>query len=268
MWRQDHNGFSHQDPGFLNHVVLKSSKLVRVYLPSDANSLLVTAEHCLASRDYVNVIVAGKQPAPNFLSIAEARTHGRRGAGIWDWAGTERTGETADVVIACAGDVPTFEAMAAVELLKEHIPALRIRFVNVVDLMRLQSSEQHPHGLSKNDFDAIFTTDKPVIFAFHGYPALIHQLIYKQTNQSNFHVLGFREKGTTTTPFDMLMLNDLDRYFIAMDVIKHTPGLQQRYASLSEHFDDERSRMRAYAYEHGTDSPDVTGWEWLATRKF
>jgi len=268
VWRQDHNGFSHQDPGFLNHVVNKSAKIVRVYLPSDANSLLVTAEHCLASRNYVNVIVAGKQPAPNFLSIAEARTHGRRGAGIWEWAGTERTGETADVVIACAGDVPTCEAMVAVELLKEHIPALRIRFVNVVDLMRLQSSEQHPHGLSKNDFDAIFTADKPVIFAFHGYPALIHQLIYKQTNHGNFHVLGFREKGTTTTPFDMLMLNDLDRYFIAMDVIKHTPGLQQRYASLSEHFDDERSRMRAYAYEHGIDSPEVTGWEWLATRKF
>jgi xylulose-5-phosphate/fructose-6-phosphate phosphoketolase len=268
VWRQDHNGFSHQDPGFLNHVINKSPQIVRVYLPSDANSLLVTAEHCLAGRDHVNVIVAGKQPAPNFLTIAEARTHGRRGAGIWEWAGTERTGEEADVVIACAGDVPTFEAMAAVELLKATIPALRIRFVNVIDLMRLQSTEQHPHGLSKNDFDAIFTADKPVIFAFHGYPALIHQLIYKQTNHGGFHVLGFREKGTTTTPFDMLMLNDLDRYFIAMDVIKHTPGLQQRYSSLSQHFDDERSRMRVYAYEHGIDSPDVTGWEWLATRTY
>ena len=266
VWRQDHNGFSHQDPGFLNHVVNKSSAVVRVYLPPDANSLLVTAEHCLASRDYVNVIVAGKQPAPTFLSIAEARTHGQRGAGIWDWAGTELDGQSADVVVAAAGDVPTFEALAAVELLRARIPELRIRFVNVVDLMRLQSAEQHPHGLSHADFDAIFTTDKPVIFAFHGYPALVHQLTYKQTNHDNFHVLGFREKGTTTTPFDMLMMNDLDRYSIAMDVIRHVPGLEQRFAHLVEHFGDERSRMRAYAYEHGEDSPEVTGWDWLVER--
>ncbi|CAN5322526.1 phosphoketolase family protein [soil metagenome] len=266
VWRQDHNGFSHQDPGFLNHVVNKSAKVVRVYLPVDANTLLVTAEHCLASRDYVNVIVAGKQPGPTLLTIAEARSHGARGMGIWDWAGTVREGEETDVVIACAGDVPTLEALAAVELLRSKIPQLRIRFVNVVDLMRLQSAEQHPHGSSSADFDAVFTTDKPVIFAFHGYPALIHQLAYRHTNHANFHVLGFHEKGTTTTPFDMLMLNDLDRYRIAMDVIRHVPGLEQRYASLVEHFSDERDRMRAYAYEQGEDSPDVTGWEWLAMR--
>ncbi len=266
VWRQDHNGFSHQDPGFLSHVVNKSAEVVRVYLPPDANSLLVTAEHCLASRNYINVIVAGKQPGPTFLSIAEARTHGARGAGIWSWAGTERDGEPADVVIASAGDVPTLEAIAAIELLRCHIPELRIRFVNVVDLMRLQSSEQHPHGLSSADFDAIFTKDRPVIFAFHGYPALIHQLAYRHTNHANFHVLGFREKGTTTTPFDMLMLNDLDRYRIAMDVVRHVPGLETRYASLVEFLGDERSRMRTYAYEYGIDSPEVTGWQWLVER--
>jgi xylulose-5-phosphate/fructose-6-phosphate phosphoketolase len=259
VWRQDHNGFSHQDPGFLNHVVNKSAAVVRVYLPPDANSLLATAEHCLASRDYINVIVAGKQPAPTFLTIAEARTHGARGVGIWQWAGTESEGEPADVVVACAGDVPTMEAIAAVQMLHHHIPTLRIRFVNVVDLMRLQSSDQHPHGLSTADFDAIFTTDRPVIFAFHGYPALIHQLAYKHTNHPNFHVRGFKEKGTTTTPFDMLMLNDLDRYRIAMDVIRYVPGLEQRFGALVAHFGDERARMRAYAYEHGEDSPEVTG---------
>lgn len=263
VWRQDHNGFSHQDPGFLNHVVNKSSQVVRVYLPPDANSLLVTADHCLRSKDYVNVMVAGKQPGPTFLSIAEARTHGERGVSIWPWAGTEREGEPADVVVACAGDIPTMEAIAAVRLLKTRIPELRVRLVNVVDLMRLQAREQHPHGLSSADFDAIFTTDKPVVFAFHGYPALIHQLAYRQTNHENFHVLGFREKGTTTTPFDMLMLNDLDRYRIAMDVIRYVPGLERRYAGLREEFDDQRARLKAYAYEHGVDSPDVTGWEWL-----
>ncbi len=263
VWRQDHNGFSHQDPGFLNHVVNKSSTVVRVYLPPDANTLLVTAEHCLASRDYVNVIVAGKQHGPTFLSVAEARIHGARGASIWSWAGTEQPGSAPDAVLASAGDVPTLEAIAAVELLRVNVPDLAVRFVNVVDLMRLQSSEQHPHGLSTGDFDAIFTTNKPVVFAFHGYPALIHQLAYKQTNHANFHVLGFREKGTTTTPFDMLMMNDLDRYSIAIAVIRRVPGLLERYGTLVEHFEDERSRLRAYAYEHGIDSPEVTGWDWL-----
>ena len=267
VWRQDHNGFSHQDPGFLNHVVNKSPDVVRVYLPPDANTLLVTAEHCLASRDYINVIVAGKQPAPTFLSIEEARTHGARGVSIWEWAGTATDGEAVDVVVASAGDVPTLEAIAAVQLLKASIPELRIRFVNVVDLMRLQSKEQHPHGLSTPDFDAIFTTDKPVIFAFHGYPALIHQLSYRHTNHGNLHVLGFREKGTTTTPFDMLMLNELDRYRIAIDVVRRVDGLEARFASLVEHWEDERSRLRAYAYANGEDSPEVTGWEWLASRE-
>ena len=263
VWRQDHNGFSHQDPGFLNHVVTKSPDVVRVYLPPDANTLLVTAEHCLASRDYINVIVAGKQPAPTFLSLAEARTHGARGISVWDWASTEVTGSEPDAVIASAGDVPTLEAMAAVRLLHDAIPELRVRFVNVVDLMRLQAHDQHPHGLPSSQFDAVFTVDKPVVFAFHGYPSLIHQLAYRHTNHANFHVLGFREKGTTTTPFDMLMMNDLDRYRIAIEVIRRVPGLEARYGSLVEHFEDERSRLRAYAYEHGVDAPEVAGWEWL-----
>ena len=266
VWRQDHNGFSHQDPGFLNHVVTKSPDIVRVYLPVDANSLLVTAEHCLASRDYINVIVAGKQPAPVLLSLSEARTHGARGLGIWDWAGTEVPGLEPHVVLACAGDVPTLEALAAVDLLRGSVPELRVRFVNVVDLMRLQAADQHPHGMSAADFDAVFTVDKPVVFAFHGYPALVHQLAYRRTNHHNFHVLGFREKGTTTTPFDMLMLNDLDRYRIAMDIIRHVPGLEQRHGALVEHFADERARLRAFAYENGEDSPDVSGWRFLADR--
>ncbi|MES2170040.1 MAG: phosphoketolase family protein [Actinomycetota bacterium] len=263
VWRQDHNGFSHQDPGFLNHVVNKSASVVRVYLPPDANTLLVTAEHCLASRDYVNVIVAGKQPAPTFLSIEEAREHGARGISIWDWAGTEKEGEEVDVVVAAAGDVPTLEALAAVRLLAGQVPALRIRFVNVVDLMRLQHPSQHPHGMSDDDFDSIFTKDKPVIFAFHGYPALVHQLTYRRHNHANLHVRGFNEKGTTTTPFDMVMLNDLDRFRLAMDVIRHVESTDQAYAMVSQRLDAERSRHRAYAYEHGEDSPDVRGWEWL-----
>jgi xylulose-5-phosphate/fructose-6-phosphate phosphoketolase len=266
VWRQDHNGFSHQDPGFLNHVLTKSPGIVRVYLPVDANSLLVTAEHCLASRNYIDVIVAGKQPAPILLSLDEARAHGARGISIWDWAGSEHVGLEPDVVIACAGDVPTLEALAAVHLLRRAVPSLRVRFVNVVDLMRLPAADQHPHGMPDADFDAVFTTDRPVVFAFHGYPALIHQLAYRRTNHRNFHVLGFREKGTTTTPFDMLMLNDLDRYRIAMDVIRRVPGLEQRHGGLVEHFADERTRLRAYAYEHGEDSPDVSGWDFLTRR--
>lgn len=266
VWRQDHNGFSHQDPGFLNHVVTKSPRIVRVYLPVDANSLLVTAEHCLASRDYINVIVAGKQPGPVLLGLEEARTHGARGLGIWSWAGTEQAGWEPDVVLACAGDVPTLEALAAVDLLHRSIPDLRIRFVNVVDLMRLPTADQHPHGMADADFDAVFTTDKPVVFAFHGYPALIHQLAYRRTNHANFHVRGFNEKGTTTTPFDMLMLNDLDRYRLAMDVIRRVPGLEQRHGGLVEHFADERARLRAFAHEQGEDSPDVTGWPFLTRR--
>ena len=263
VWRQDHNGFSHQDPGFLDLVVNKRASLVRVYLPPDANTLLVTAEHCLRSHDYVNVIVAGKQPTATLLSLTEARAHGERGVSIWDWAGTEVQGDEPDVVLAAAGDVPTVEAMAAVQLLKEHIPALRVRFVNVVDLMRLQDRREHPHGLDDAAFDAIFTVDRPVIFAFHGYPSLIHRLTYRRTNHDNIHVRGFNERGTTTTPFDMLMMNDLDRFRIVMDVIRRVPGLTERYAALSQLMDDERLAHRAYTREHGEDPADVAGWQGL-----
>jgi xylulose-5-phosphate/fructose-6-phosphate phosphoketolase len=259
VWRQDHNGFSHQDPGFLDHVVNKQARIVRVYLPFDANSLLVTAEHCFATRDYINVIVAGKQPTATLLSLEEARAHGARGVGVWDWAGTEVPGEDPDVVMACAGDIPTVEAMAAVQILKKEIPELRVRFVNVVDLMRLQDSSEHPHGLTSDEFDAVFTRDKPVIFAFHGYPTLIHRLTYRRTNHANLHVRGFKEQGTTTTPFDMLMLNDLDRFRLVMDVIRRVPGFAVTYASLSQRMDDERIAHRAYTREHGEDPPDVAG---------
>lgn len=259
VWRQDHNGFSHQDPGFLNHVVTKSPDVVRVYLPPDANSLLVTAEHCLASRDHINVIVAGKHQAPTFLTLQEAREHGARGLGIWEWAGSERRGEVPDAVLACAGDVPTAEAIAAVRLLAERVPEVAVRMVNVVDLMRLNHPSQHPHGLDDSQFDAIFTVDRPVIFAFHGYPSLVHQLAYKRHGIGNFHVRGYSEHGTTTTPFDMLMLNDLDRFRLAMDVLERVPGLRERYAGVHQEFDDARSRHRAYTREHGEDPSDVTG---------
>jgi xylulose-5-phosphate/fructose-6-phosphate phosphoketolase len=259
VWRQDHNGFSHQDPGFLDHVVNKQASIVRVYLPADANSLLVTAEHCLASRNYVNVIVAGKQPTASLLSLDEARAHGARGVGVWEWAGTEVPGTDPDVVVACAGDVPTVEAMAAVQILKHEIPELRVRFVNVVDLMRLQDSAEHPHGLTSDAFDAVFTRDKPIIFAFHGYPSLVHRLTYRRTNHRNIHVRGYNERGTTTTPFDMLMLNDLDRFRLVMDVIRRVPELDITYAGLSQRMDDERIAHRAYTREHGEDSPDVSG---------
>ena len=259
VWRQDHNGFSHQDPGFLDHVVNKRASIVRVYLPADANQLLVTAEHCLHSRNYVNVIVAGKQPTPSFLSLEEARAHGARGLGVWDWAGTEVAGEEPDVVVAAAGDVPTIEAMAAVQILKHEIPDLRVRFVNVVDLMRLQDSSEHPHGLSSDDFDAVFTNNKPVIFAFHGYPSLIHRLTYRRTNHANLHVRGFNERGGTTTPFDMLMLNDLDRFRLVMDVIRRVPSLGSNWAGLSQRMDDERIAHRAYTRVHGEDPDDVAG---------
>lgn len=259
VWRQDHNGFSHQDPGFLDHVVNKRASIVRVYLPADTNSLLVTAEHCLASRSYINVIVAGKQPTASLLSLDEARAHGKRGVGIWEWAGTEVVGEEPDAVIACAGDVPTVEAMAAAQILAREIPELRVRFINVVDLMRLQDSAEHPHGLTHAAFDALFTRDKPVIFAFHGYPSLVHQLTYRRTNHPNIHVRGYKERGTTTTPFDMLMLNDLDRFRLVMDVIRRVPGLGVSYATLSQRMDDERITHRAYTREYGEDMPDVSG---------
>jgi xylulose-5-phosphate/fructose-6-phosphate phosphoketolase len=259
VWRQDHNGFSHQDPGFLDHVVNKRASVVRIYLPADANTLLVTAAHCLSSTNHVNVIVAGKQPSPTFLSLEEARAHGARGLSIWNWAGTEVVGEEPDVVVACAGDVPTLEAMAAVQILRQEIPSLRVRFVNVVDLMRLQDSTEHPHGLTSDAFDAIFTRDKPVILAFHGYPALIHRLTYRRTNHGNIHVRGFNERGTTTTPFDMLMMNDLDRFRLVMDVIRRVPSVADRYAPLSQRMDDERIAHRAYTREFGEDPEDVSG---------
>jgi xylulose-5-phosphate/fructose-6-phosphate phosphoketolase len=263
VWRQDHNGFSHQDPGFIDHVVNKRAEVVRVYLPPDSNTLLSVADHCLRSRNYVNVIVAGKQPALTFLTMDEAIAHCTRGLGIWDWAGNT-TGEP-DVVLGCAGDVPTLEAVAAAGMLRARLPELKVRVVNVVDLMRLQPDTEHPHGLSDREFDALFTSDKPVIFAYHGYPSLIHRLTYRRTNHRNIHVRGYKEEGTTTTPFDMVMLNDLDRYHLVMDVIDRTPGLGSRAASLRQEMADTRLAARAYTREHGEDDPAIAGWTWTAT---
>ncbi len=261
VWRQDHNGFSHQDPGFIDHVVNKKAEIVRVYLPPDANCLLSVGDHCLRSRDYVNVIVAGKQPAPDYLTMDEAIAHCTRGVGIWEWASNDAGGEP-DVVLGCAGDVPTLEAIAAAALLREHLPDLKVRLVNVVDLMRLEPDSEHPHGLSDREFDALFTTNQPVIFAYHGYPWLIHRLTYRRANHRNLHVRGYKEEGTTTTPFDMLMLNDMDRFHLVMDVIDRVPGLGERAAHLRQRMVDERLRHRAYTREVGDDMPDVTGWSW------
>jgi xylulose-5-phosphate/fructose-6-phosphate phosphoketolase len=261
VWRQDHNGFSHQDPGFIDHVVNKKAEIVRIYLPPDANCLLSVADHCLRSRDYVNVIVAGKQPALNYLSMDEAVAHCTRGLGIWEWAGTDGTDEP-DVVLGCAGDVPTLETLAAAAILRERVPALRVRVVNVVDLMRLQPDSEHPHGLSDVEFDALFTSAATVIFAYHGYPSLIHRLTYRRTNHHNIHVRGYKEEGTTTTPFDMVMLNDLDRFHLAIDVIDRVPGLAEHAAHLRQELVDTRLRHRAYTREHGQDPPDVTDWRW------
>ena len=261
VWRQDHNGFSHQDPGFIDHVVNKKAEVVRVYLPPDANCLLSVTDHCLRSRDYVNVIVAGKQPALDYLTIEQAIAHCTRGLGVWEWASNDE-GELPDVVLACAGDVPTLETVAAAALLREHLPELKVRVVNVVDLMRLQSENEHPHGLSDRDFDALFTSDRPVVFAYHGYPWLIHRLTYRRTNHANLHVRGYKEEGTTTTPFDILMLNDMDRYHLVMDVIDRVPGLGQRAVHLRQRMADERLRHRAYTREMGDDPPDVRDWTW------
>ena len=261
VWRQDHNGFSHQDPGFIDHVVNKKAEIVRVYLPPDANCLLSVADHCLRSRDYVNLIVAGKQPALDYLSMDEAILHCTRGIGIWDWASSD-AGDEPDVVLACAGDVPTLETLAAASMLRHHLPELKVRVINVVDLMRLQPSTMHPHGMPDAEFDALFTTDRPVIFAYHGYPWLIHRLAYRRTNHRNLHVRGYKEEGTTTTPFDMVMLNDLDRYHLVMDVIDRVPGLGTRAATLRQNMADERLRHRAYTREHGDDPDDVRDWTW------
>jgi xylulose-5-phosphate/fructose-6-phosphate phosphoketolase len=265
VWRQDHNGFSHQDPGFIDHVVNKKAEIIRVYLPPDANTLLSVMDHCLRSRHYVNVVVAGKQPALDWLSMDEAIVHCTRGIGTWEWASNDG-GEEPDVVLACAGDVPTLEVLSAAALLREHLPGLRVRVVNVVDLMRLQSEGEHPHGLSDHEFDALFTSDRPVIFAYHGYPWLIHRLTYRRTNHRNIHVRGYIEEGTTTTPFDMVMLNDMDRFHLVIDVIDRVPGLASRAAHLRQRMVDERLRHRAYTREHGDDAPDVRDWTWPGTR--
>lgn len=262
VWRQDHNGFSHQDPGFIDHVVNKKAEIVRVYLPPDANTLLSTYDHVLRSRQYVNVVVAGKQPAPTFLTMDQAIAHCARGLGIWEWAGTEERGEDPDVVLACAGDVPTLEVLAAADLLRQHLPELNVRVVNVVDLMRLQNAEEHPHGLTDREFDTIFTPDKPIIFAYHGYPWLIHRLTYRRHGHANLHVRGYKEEGTTTTPFDMVMLNDLDRFHLVIDVIDRVPGLGTRAAELRQEMVDARLHARQYTREHGEDIPEVRDWVW------
>ncbi|HEU0213184.1 MAG TPA: phosphoketolase family protein [Jiangellaceae bacterium] len=261
VWRQDHNGFSHQDPGFIDHVVNKKADVIRIYLPPDANTLLSTADHCLRSRNFVNVIVAGKQLEHQWLSMDEAVAHCTRGIGIWTWAGTERDGDP-DVVLACAGDVPTLETLAAADLLRRHLPNLQVRVINVVDLMRLQDEREHPHGLSDRDFDTLFTVDKPVVFAYHGYPWLIHRLTYRRTNHDNIHVRGYKEMGTTTTPFDMAMLNDLDRYHLVMDVIDRVPSLGSKAAALRQQMGDTRLRARQYTREFGEDAPEISDWAW------
>ncbi|WP_147943978.1 phosphoketolase [Microbispora sp. CSR-4] len=261
VWRQDHNGFSHQDPGFLDVVANKKAEVVRVYLPPDANTLLSVADHCLRSRDYVNVVVAGKQPVLDLMSMDEAVVHCTRGLGILPWASTDE-GTDPDVVLACAGDVPTLETLAAAALLREHLPELRIRVVNVVDLMRLQPASEHPHGLPDAEFDALFTTDKPIIFDFHGYPWLIHRLTYRRTGHDNLHVRGYKEEGTTTTPFDMAMLNDIDRFHLVMDVIDRVPGLGSRAAHLRQRMADARLRARAHTRDFGEDPAEIRDWTW------
>jgi xylulose-5-phosphate/fructose-6-phosphate phosphoketolase len=261
VWRQDHNGFSHQDPGFIDHVVNKKAEVIRVYLPPDTNTLLSVMDHCLRSRGYVNVIVAGKQPTLNWLPMDQAVAHCARGAGIWDFASTD-VGGTPDVVLGCCGDVPTLETLAAAAILREHLPDLKVRVVNVVDLMRLQTDDEHPHGMTDPEFDSLFTTDRPVIFAYHGYPWLIHRLTYRRTNHGNLHVRGFKEEGTTTTPFDMVMLNDLDRFHLVMDVIDRVPGLASRAGHVRQLMVDSRARARAWTREHGEDIPEVRDWVW------
>jgi xylulose-5-phosphate/fructose-6-phosphate phosphoketolase len=261
VWRQDHNGFSHQDPGFIDHVVNKKAEIIRVYLPPDTNTLLSVADHCLRSRDYVNVIVAGKQPALNYLSMDDAIVHCTRGIGIWEWASND-DGAEPDVVLACAGDIPTLETVAAAAILRERLPDVRVRVVNVVDLMRLQPESEHPHGLSDGEFDSLFTTSRPIVFAHHGYPWLIHRLTYRRTNHENLHVRGYKEEGTTTTPFDMVMLNDLDRFHLVIDVIDRVPGLGDRAAPLRQEMVDSRLRARIWTRQHGEDQPEIRDWSW------
>ena len=261
VWRQDHNGLSHQDPGFIDHVVNKKAEVIRVYLPPDANCLLSVTQHCLRSRNYVNVVVAGKQPAPQWLTMDQAIKHCAAGISIWDWASNDMDSEP-DVVMACCGDVPTLETLAAVDLLREHFPDIRVRVINVVNLMKLQPQSEHPHGLSDREFDALFTTDKPIIFAFHGYPWLIHRLTYRRTNHSNLHVRGYKEEGTTTTPFDMVVINDLDRFHLCEDVIDRLPQLGSRAAYFKQKVREKLIDHRNYIQQHGDDMPEISGWQW------
>jgi xylulose-5-phosphate/fructose-6-phosphate phosphoketolase len=263
VWRQDHNGFSHQDPGFIDHVVNKKADVVRVYLPPDANTLLCVTDHCLRSVNYVNVIVAGKQPALQWLTMDAAVKHCAAGIGIWEWASSDLAGDP-DVVMACAGDVPTLETLAAVSLLREQVPWLKIRVVNVVDLMKLEPASEHPHGLSDREFDTLFTTDRPIVFAYHGYPWLIHRLAYRRTNHKNLHVRGYKEEGSTTTPFDMVVRNDLDRYHLVMDVVDRVPSLGSRAAHLRQRMAERLIEHRQYICAHGEDLPDVRNWKWRA----
>jgi xylulose-5-phosphate/fructose-6-phosphate phosphoketolase len=261
VWRQDHNGFSHQDPGFIDHVVNKKAEIIRVYLPPDANCLLHVTERCLRSRNLVNVVVAGKQPSPQWLTMDQAIKHCDRGIGIWDWASNDRGGSP-DVVMACAGDVPTLETLAAVDLLRHHVSDMKVRVVNIVDLMTLQPQREHPSGLSDDDFDALFTTDRPVVFAFHGYPWLIHRLTYRRTNHDNFHVRGYREEGTTTTPFDMCVLNGIDRFSLVGEVINRVPSLAARAGYAKQAVRDALIEHREYITKHGEDDPRILNWRW------
>ncbi len=261
VWRQDHNGFSHQDPGFIDHVVNKKAEVIRVYLPPDANCLLSVTDHCLRSRNYVNVVVAGKQPAPAWLTIDQAVKHCTAGIGIWEWASSDKGGEP-DVVMGCCGDVPTLETLAAVDILRQHAPDLKVRVINVVNLMKLQPASEHPHGLSDKEFDVLFTRDKPVIFAFHGYPWLIHRLTYRRAGHKNLHVRGYKEEGTTTTPFDMVVLNEMDRFHLVMDAINRVPALESRAAYAMQAIREKLIEHREYIREHGDDMPEVRGWRW------
>jgi xylulose-5-phosphate/fructose-6-phosphate phosphoketolase len=261
VWRQDHNGFTHQDPGFIDHVVNKKSEVIRIYLPPDANCLLSVMDHCLRSRHYVNVMIAGKHPAPQWLKMEEAIIHCTKGIGMWNWASNDEN-EEPDLVMVAAGDVPTLEILAAVSILRKEVPYLKIRVVNVVDLMKLQPKTEHPHGLDDQDFDSLFTKDKPVIFAFHGYPWLIHRLTYRRTNHHNIHVRGYKEEGTITTPFDMTVLNDMDRFHLVQDVIERLPLLQDRLSHLKQQMKDKLIEHTNYIHKNGEDMPEIRNWKW------